>query len=112
MIMAVFSKIKVDQCLSKITEAKSIVIVAHKSPDGDSIGSSSALYSYLMKKGYKAKMVMPDPCPAFLDWLPGAESIVNADNHPDEAQSIIANADLIFCLDFNEVSRVGNVMQP
>jgi bifunctional oligoribonuclease and PAP phosphatase NrnA len=55
---------------------------------------------------------MPDPCPSFLNWLPGAEGIVDADQHAVDAQLIIEKSDLIFCLDFNELGRVGNTMQP
>ena len=48
----VFTEDKINQLNELLKEAKQVVITAHKSPDGDSIGSSLALYHYL-KEVYK-----------------------------------------------------------
>ncbi|MEE3146449.1 MAG: DHH family phosphoesterase, partial [Bacteroidota bacterium] len=49
---------------------KKIVIVPHKNPDGDAMGSTLALYQYLVKTGHKAHVVSPNDYPKFLKWLP------------------------------------------
>ena len=92
-------------------QAQSIVITSHKSPDGDSIGSSLALYHVLKKWGKQVQIVHPDPAPEFLHWVPGQENIVDFETKAEQAISIIETADLIFCLDYNEPSRVGDPMQ-
>ena len=87
--------------LSAIQTAKRIVIVAHKSPDGDSIGSSMALYHLLKKWGKDVRVVHPDPAPEFLHWVPEQSTIVAFDEHTEEAKKLLADAEVIFCLHFN-----------
>ena len=41
---------KYQEILAEIKNAKHIVITSHKSPDGDSIGSSLGLYHFIKKK--------------------------------------------------------------
>ncbi len=94
-----------------VDQAQSIVITSHKSPDGDSIGSSLGLYHVLKKWGKQVQVVHPDPAPEFLHWVPGQETIVDFETKAEQAVSILQTADLIFCLDYNEPSRVGDPMQ-
>lgn len=95
-----------------IADAAQIVICAHKSPDGDALGSSIAWYSYLTEQcGKQVTMVMPDQFPDFLCWMPHTEKIVRYDRHPDRAAQAFEQADLVFCLDFNATARV-NEMEP
>ncbi len=88
-----------------------IVITAHKSPDGDSIGSSLALYHFLKKSFDNVYVVHPDPSPEFLSWVPGQNEIISLERNPIEAILHLEEADVIFCLDYNHPSRVGELMQ-
>lgn len=92
--------------------ANRIVIVSHKSPDGDSIGSSLAMYHLLRKWKQDVVVVHPDVAPEFLSWLPGADTIVSFEYEADKATELLSTADVICCLDFNEPGRVGKDMQP
>ena len=56
-------------------------------------------------------MIVPDKYPDFLNWLPNTDKILRHDKHQEEAESLLADADLIFCLDFNTLSRSGNLAQ-
>ena len=94
-----------------ISNAHAIVITAHKSPDGDSIGSSMALFHLLQKWNKNVSVVHPDPAPEFLHWVPNQEVIVDFENQAEKATELLQAADLIFCLDYNEPSRVGKEMQ-
>lgn len=94
-----------------ISNAHAIVITAHKSPDGDSIGSSMALFHLLQKWNKNVSVVHPDSAPEFLHWVPNQEVIVDFENHAEKATELLQAADLIFCLDYNEPSRVGKDMQ-
>ena len=46
------------------------VVLAHKNPDGDAVGSSLAMYLYLRSIGKEAAVVLPNAFPAFLSWMP------------------------------------------
>lgn len=100
-------KIKTFQ--SKIQEAGHIIITAHKSPDGDSIGSSLGLFHYLKTKNQNVFICHPDSAPDFLHWMPGYENILNLDDHENEVKDHFAKADLVFCLDYNAAGRIGKL---
>lgn len=92
-----------------INRAKHIVITCHKSPDGDAIGSSLALYHYLNARGKEATVVIPDPDPTFLHWTPGHEVILNYEGQTEAAEEAVDKADLIFSLDYNTLGRTGDL---
>ncbi|WP_300664180.1 DHH family phosphoesterase, partial [Fluviicola sp.] len=100
------------EILKLVEQAQSIVITSHKSPDGDSIGSSLALFHLFKKWNKSVRVVHPDPAPTFLHWIQGQEEIIDFERNSGKAKEALAQADLIFCLDYNEPSRVGDVMQP
>ncbi|MCH2199394.1 MAG: DHH family phosphoesterase [Flavobacteriales bacterium] len=92
-----------------IQNAQRIVVTAHKSPDGDAVGSSIGLAKYLIKKGKDVSVVLPDGFADFLNWMPGTEDIKYYDKDTAEVESLLSEADLIFCLDYNDISRVGKM---
>ncbi len=92
-----------------LSSPKSIVIVPHKNPDGDAIGSTLALCSYLSKKGHDAIVIAPNDYPVFLKWLPGQDDILVYNAFAKAAKEKIQQADLIFTLDFNHLSRTGDM---
>ena len=98
------------QIEAEIQAASHIVITAHKSADGDSIGSSLGLLHFIEKLGKKAVVCHPDKAPGFLSWLDTTAIILMEDN-PEELAAQIKQADLIFCLDYNAIHRVGADMQ-
>ncbi|WP_370648727.1 bifunctional oligoribonuclease/PAP phosphatase NrnA, partial [uncultured Duncaniella sp.] len=71
--------------------ARSIVITCHVSPDGDALGSSSALCSVLRALGKDASVVTADCPPKALQFLPGVRDIVTSTRTPEKAQELIAN---------------------
>lgn len=106
----IFTQEKVSELTQKIAEAKSIVITAHKSPDGDSIGSSLALFHFLSSMGKKVSICHPDPAPGYLQWMQGSEHILNAEENQKECSAEFKAADIIFCLDYNSPSRLGPIL--
>ncbi|PKV50097.1 phosphoesterase RecJ-like protein [Aquimarina sp. MAR_2010_214] len=92
-----------------LSTSKNIVIVTHKNPDGDAIGSSLALYHYLISFGHDVTVITPNDYPLFLKWIPGEDTILKYDNATKNALSKIEKADLIFTLDFNHFSRSGDM---
>jgi bifunctional oligoribonuclease and PAP phosphatase NrnA len=53
--------------------------------------------------------VVPNAYDLYLAWLPGSTEVVDASNKPAEAAALIAAADLVFCLDYNALRRVGEL---
>ncbi|HEY4538973.1 MAG TPA: DHH family phosphoesterase [Faecalibacter sp.] len=92
-----------------LSTPKKIAILPHKNPDGDAIGSTLAMYHYLRKHQHTCNIVAPNDFPKFLKWLPSAKEIVIADYQPKRAEAIIHQADIIFILDFNTVTRIDDL---
>jgi phosphoesterase RecJ-like protein len=61
-----------------LQQAQSLVFLTHRSPDGDSIGSATALAAALQSHGKAVTIVCPDPLPDYLLAIPGAPAVVNA----------------------------------
>jgi phosphoesterase RecJ-like protein len=99
------------QIEAEILTASNILITAHKSADGDSVGSSLGLFHFIEKLGKKATICHPDKAPYFLDFLE-LSCITVMDQEPEKVKVAFQEADLIFCLDYNSTDRVGKDMQP
>lgn len=83
-----------------------IAVVTHSNPDGDAIGSALAMTHYLRIKGHSVTAIVPDDFPDFLKWMDGAAEILIFDNDTAVAGSVLLDADVVFCLDFNAPDRV------
>ena len=83
------------------------VIVSHTNPDGDAVGSSLAWAEILRGMGHEVTCIVPNKYPYFLDWMEGIDEIVVFKTDTEgRAVRAIEEADAIFCLDFNAVSRL------
>lgn len=92
-----------------LSQPKKIVIVSHKNPDGDAIGSSLGLYHYLLKGNHKVHVLAPNDYPKFLKWIPGNDSILKHDTETKVCNDLIEAADIIFTLDINAFHRTGSM---
>lgn len=99
----------VERVKQLVLASQDIVITCHVSPDGDALGSSCALCNVLKALGKTANVVTADCAPRSLQFLPGVREIVAATRQADLAHGLIARADLIFCMDFNDPSRVDRL---
>ncbi|MCH5327752.1 MAG: bifunctional oligoribonuclease/PAP phosphatase NrnA [Coprobacter sp.] len=104
----IISESKIDQVSRYIDRFDRIVTVCHVSPDGDAIGASLGLYHFLTALGKQVTPVVPDALPENLRFLAGAKDILNFDRYPEYGAELIDRAELIFCLDFNQLSRTGD----
>ncbi|MDL2223082.1 bifunctional oligoribonuclease/PAP phosphatase NrnA [Bacteroidales bacterium OttesenSCG-928-M11] len=109
MLNKVIDEQLIQQAKKIIDKYDNIVIVSHVSPDGDALGSSLALSHFLNEIGKNVNIIMPDNFPEFLKWLPCSKDIILADRKKELAAELIDNAELIFCLDFNTLSRIEHV---
>ena len=92
-----------------LNEPRHIVITTHHKPDGDAMGSSLGLYNYLIQKGHQVRVITPTDYPAFLQWMPNNPEVIIYTEKPAESEQLIADADMIFCLDFNALSRINEL---
>ncbi len=87
-----------------------IVIVSHVNPDGDAIGSSLGLYHFLTNSGYKnVDVISPNGFPDFLKWMPDADKIIIGTKSTSISTVKIKEAEVIFCLDFNDIERTEDL---
>lgn len=90
-------------------ELKNIVIIPHENPDGDAIGSAIGLAEVLMNFGHKVQIISPNDYPDFLKWFSSTVEIIVSRNDKKKAKKVIAAADLMICVDFNEAKRTENL---
>ena len=85
---------------SLIGNSRRVLIVTHTRPDGDAIGSSTALASYLkMCRGKEVCVALPNPAQASLNFLTEGLDVLDYGKDAAEVDRRIREADLIFCLD-------------
>lgn len=109
MIEEIINRDSIDEIAAVIDSRTNFVILSHKNPDGDALGSSLALYLYLRARGKKATVVLPNRFPGFLSWLPAAGSVLLYEKEQERVAEALAVAEAFFCLDFNTLSRIGEL---
>jgi len=109
MITKIISEEKIQLLHKTIGKSSKIVIVTHKSPDGDAIGSSLGLYHFLKFLKKEVTVIVPNSFPGFLRWMPGSRQIVNFYDQSALAEELVAGANLIFVLDLNMLSRLSGL---
>ena len=91
------------QIAALIEQAQSIAITGHERPDGDCIGSETALCSILRALGKNARIINSDPTPAKHTHLDADRAI---EVHTDGKAF---GVDLVFVLDSTDLGRIGRI---
>ena len=86
-----------------------IIITAHHKPDGDAMGSTLGLYNYFRNAGIDSSVIVPTDYASNLNWLPGNDDVRIYADDMQACDNEIKNADYIFCLDFNALSRINQM---
>ncbi|HEY3306852.1 MAG TPA: bifunctional oligoribonuclease/PAP phosphatase NrnA [Desulfuromonadaceae bacterium] len=89
----------IQKIINEIDSARSFLLTSHENPDGDAIGSTLALASFLRKIGKEVCVHLCDPVPELYAFMPGVETVQL--HVPDQ------DFDLAFVLDIGEFSRAG-----
>lgn len=93
-----------------LKEPKEVMITTHHKPDADALGSSLGLAGYLKKKGHRVTVVTPSDYPSFLNWMSGNDDVIIYSEKNDQlVQRIITESQVIFCLDFSNLSRINEM---
>jgi len=94
-----------------LSTPKKIAIIPHRGPDGDAMGSTLALYHFLLKNNHYPTVISPNDFPDFLAWMPGSETVKIYEKDKEDCTKILEESELIFTLDFNALHRVGEMEQ-
>ena len=101
-----------EQLWSAIGSSEHISLVGHANPDGDAIGSVSAMYHFLRQLGKHVAMIVPNCYPAFLSCLePGTDPILIYKKEPDVCKQEISVSDLVICLDMSGPCRIDDLAE-
>lgn len=105
MLREIMTERECSQLRSLINNAETIVLCCHLNADGDALGAMLGWAEVLKAMGKEPLVVAPDQYPDYLQWLPNTEKIVRYDKRKDFVNTVLKIADLVFCLDFNTLSR-------
>ncbi|MBN9284189.1 MULTISPECIES: bifunctional oligoribonuclease/PAP phosphatase NrnA [Flavobacterium] len=105
------NKNEIEAVKTLLASPKKIVIIPHRNPDGDAMGSTLALYHTFQKLNHEAVVISPNDFPDFLNWLPASETVMIYETDKKAAEERLKQADIVFTLDFNALHRVGEQME-
>lgn len=97
---------RIKKIVSLISDSENVVLIGHVNPDGDAIGSLTGFKSFLKENGKAATIIVPNNYAGFLEFLDPDHEIVIYRESRESAESIVAAADLIICMDFNSLRRI------
>lgn len=99
----------VNVVLNLLVTQKKIAIIPHRSPDGDAMGATLAMYHFLIKLNHQPVVIAPNEFADFLAWMPGADKVLIFEKDKENVSNILQAAELIFTLDFNALHRTGEM---
>jgi phosphoesterase RecJ-like protein len=98
-----------EELRQRIMSPGKVLILSHKNPDGDAVGSALGLAGVLEKIGHQVKVFLPDEAPDFLKWLPGYNKTGIYEKKPGDFPGFEQAPDLVFFVDFNTPERLGGM---
>ncbi len=98
---------KIEKIKSALQDSKNIVITVHRSPDGDALGSALALSDILSQLNHNVTVVSPNSYASFLYWMKGNDDVLVFLKDLEKSTKVTKDADVIFMLDYNHLSRIG-----
>ncbi|MBI3606317.1 MAG: bifunctional oligoribonuclease/PAP phosphatase NrnA [Nitrospirae bacterium] len=94
-----------NKAIQAIQKNQTFMVTTHCNPEGDALGSSLALALFLNQLGKKARVVIKDPIPYFLDFLPEKGLIT-------QSSAIPGRFDIICVCDCGDIERTGYFKNP
>lgn len=81
----------------------------HQKPDGDAMGAALGLCLFLQSAGHQVTVISPTNWAKFLNWMPGNDKVLDYESDKENAEKILLETDILFCLDFNVLHRTKNM---
>lgn len=95
----------------KFLKPGNILVISHKNPDGDAVGSALGIGWVLGQMGHNVKVYFPDEAPDFLKWLPGYDKAGIYEKSAKKFPGFPADPDMVLFLDFNSPERMGKMAE-
>ena len=92
-----------EQLIAFIRRGTEFTLLSHISPDGDTLGSSLAMYGLLTRLGKKCEVVCSNPVPKIYSFLPNADKVVL----PEDA----VGYDFVISCDCADIPRFGRAVR-
>lgn len=99
------------EVISLLEKKPRVAILTHANPDGDAMGSLLGFGLWLKWNGLKVKMIVPNAWPDMYSWMPHADECIDYQTEKKKGDKAIQEAEYIFCLDFNHISRSGEASE-
>lgn len=103
------SNIELDLLRQTLDGAKKILITCHTNPDGDALGSMTAMMSVLRRRGKEVVAVAPDRWPDNLCWLPLMDDVMRYLRNEEAVQQAAKDVDLVLMLDHGRLDRMSEL---
>ena len=104
---------KAESFFRMLSESKKTVIAGHFNPDGDCIGCLTGMRSWIESSFpgsvESVSMIVPSIFPDYLHFLPGADDVLVFPKDRSRSKTLIAEADTIICMDFNNLARTEDM---
>jgi phosphoesterase RecJ-like protein len=99
----------IHEIYNQLPEKKKIAITMHQKPDADAMGSALALYHFLKQFDHEVHVISPTNWARWLDWMEGSKDVYDYELEKKEADTILDEADWLFCLDHNHFNRTRHM---
>ena len=112
MLKELITSEELTQLKELIEGSETIICTCHQNPDGDALGSCLGWAEVLrVCFGKQVQVIVPDQYPDYLHWLPNSEKIIRYDKHREGCDFVLERADMVFCMDYNTLSRTAGMEQ-
>ncbi|MBK7560547.1 MAG: bifunctional oligoribonuclease/PAP phosphatase NrnA [Chitinophagaceae bacterium] len=95
----------------KLAQPHRVVITTHQKPDADAMGSSLALKHFLEQLGHTVTVISPTNWAGWVNWMPGTKQVMDYDMDKQKCETVLDNAEWLFCLDFNIFHRTRTMTE-
>lgn len=109
--MTTDQELHIDDVKALLELPKRVVIITHRNPDGDAIGSSLGLQQYLEQRNHQVTVIFPTDYPPLFNFLEGIGSALVSVAQLEESVAAVQKADIIFFLDFNGLDRIDDLAE-
>jgi phosphoesterase RecJ-like protein len=99
----------IEEIYPLLSQPRKVVIIMHQKPDADAMGSSLGLAHFLKRLGHDPTVISPTNWADWLKWMPGAAAVIDFEYSTEKAAAALDQADWVFCLDFNTLSRTRHM---
>ena len=111
---ATVTEAKISRFESMLEASSRIAVVTHTRPDGDAVGSASAIVCLLRGRGKDAALLLPDGYPDNLAFVIGETCeghVMLCDRDPKSVRAWITGSDLVIGLDFSTFDRAEGMQE-